>query len=258
MNATTGAAAPQQFSRVGRPLVWAHRGASRAAPENTLSAFQLAVQMGADGIELDAQRCATGEVVVLHDESLGRTTGYAALVTETPWSTVSTLDAGVRFSSQFRGEAVPLLSEVFAATPASLLVNVELKCERADDRGLTEATVAVVRAARAEKRVLFSSFNPFCLWRARALAPEVPRALLFERDSSFVLRHALSAPLLATASLHPEQVLATPAAVRSWRRRGYLVSAWTVDDPERATALYEAGATGIITNVPDVMLARFG
>ena len=257
MNASTGRASPQQFSRAGRPLVWAHRGASRAAPENTLAAFRLAAEMGADGIELDAQRCATGEVVVLHDESLGRTTGHAALLAETPWSTVRTLDAGARFSEKFRGERVPLLAEVLARAPATLLVNVELKCDRADDRGLTAAAVAVVREAGAADRVLFSSFNPLCLWRARALAPEVPRALLFESDSSFALRHALAAPVLGALSLHPEDVLATPAAVRSWRRRGYLVAAWTVDDPERAGALHEAGATGIITNVPDLMLARF-
>ena len=248
MNASTGAAAPHPFSRPGRPLVWAHRGASRAAPENTLAAFRLAAELGADGVELDAQRCATGEVVVLHDESLGRTTGYAALLAETPLSRLRTLDAGARF---------PLLEEVLSGTPASLLVNVELKCDRADDRGLTAAAVAVVREQRAEGRVLFSSFNPFCLFRARRLAPEVPRALLFERDSSFALRHALAAPALGAVALHPENVLATPAAMRSWRRRGYLVAPWTVDDPDRAQALREAGAAGIITNVPDVMLARF-
>ena len=257
MNATTGRAASQQYSRPGRPLVWAHRGASRAAPENTLAAFRLAAEMGADGIELDVQRCATGEVVVLHDESLGRTTGYAALLAETPWSTVRTLDAGARFSERFRGERVPLLADVLAQTPGTLLVNVELKCDRADDRGLTAAAVDVVRQARAEGRVLFSSFNPLCLWRARTFAPEVPRALLFERDSSFPLRHAFAAPLLSPVSLHPEDVLATPASIRSWRRRGYLVAPWTVDDPDRARSLLEAGATGIFTNVPDLMLARF-
>lgn len=257
MNGSTGGAAPHPLSRPDRLLVWAHRGASRAAPENTLAAFRLAAELGADGIELDAQRCASGEVVVLHDESLGRTTGYAALLAETPFSKLRTLDAGARFSEKFRGERVPLLAEVLAETPASLRVNVELKCDRADDRGLTAATVAVVREQHAEGRVLFSSFNPFCLFRARALAPEVPRALLFERDSSFALRHALAAPLLGAVSLHPEDVLATAAAVRWWRRRGYLVAPWTVDDPDRAVALRAAGATGIITNVPDVMLERF-
>jgi len=258
VNASTGDAAPHPLWRRERPVVWAHRGASRAAPENTLAAFRLAAAMRADGVELDAQRCATGEVIVLHDESLGRTTGYAALVAETPFSKVRTLDAGARFSEQFRGERVPLLAEVLSETPATLLVNVELKCDRADDRGLTAAAVGVVREQRAEARVLFSSFNPMCLWRARALAPDVPRALLFERDSSFALRHALSAPALGAVALHPEELLATPAAVRSWRRRGYLVAPWTVDDPARAEALRAAGATGIITNVPDVMVARFG
>jgi len=257
VNATTGRASPQQFSRPGRPFIWAHRGASRAAPENTLSAFRLAAEMGADGIELDVQRCATGEVVVMHDESLGRTTGYAGLLSETPWSTVRTLDAGARFSEKFRGERVPLLAEVLAGTPASLLVNVELKCDRADARGLTAAPVAVVREARAEGRVLFTSFNPACLWRARRLAPDVPRALLFERNSSFPLRHALAAPLLGPVALHPEDVLATPAAIRWWRLRGYMVSVWTVDDPAQAQSLLEAGATGIFTNLPDVLLARF-
>jgi len=257
VDASTGDATPHPLSRAGRPLVWAHRGASRAAPENTLAAFCLAAKLGADGVELDVQRCATGEVVVLHDESLGRTTGYAALLAETPLSKLRTLDAGARFSDRFRGERVPLLAEVLSETPASLLVNVELKCDRADDRGLTAATVAVVREQRAEARVLFSSFNPLCLFRARALAADVPRALLFERDSSFALRHALAAPALGAVALHPEDALATPEAVRSWRRRGYLVAPWTVDDPDRAQALHAAGATGIITNVPDAMLARF-
>jgi glycerophosphoryl diester phosphodiesterase len=242
------------FARRDRPLVWAHRGASRDAPENTMAAFQLAARQEADGVELDAQLCGSGEVVVLHDESLGRTTGFAGLIAETPWSVVRTLDAGARKDEKFRGERVPLLAEVLAQTPSALLVNVELKCDRRDDRGLTAATIAVIREARAEERVLLSSFNPLCLWRARRIAPRLPRALLFERDSTFALRHALSAPLLDLVALHPEDVLATPEAVRAWRRRGYLVAPWTVDDPGRAAELREAGATAIITNVPAEML----
>jgi len=256
VNASTGAAAGHPFAREGRPLVWAHRGASRQAPENTLAAFDLAARLGADGVELDVQRCATGEVVVLHDESLGRTTGYAALVAETPWPVVRTLDAGGRFAEKFRGERIPLLADVLAQTPRTLLVNVELKCDRADDRGLTAAAVAAVRESGAEERVLLSSFNPLCLARALVLAPQIPRALLFEQDSSFARRHALAAPLLGAVALHPEDVLASPSSVRAWRARGYLVAPWTVDDPIRARTLRDAGVTGIITNVPDVMRAQ--
>jgi glycerophosphoryl diester phosphodiesterase len=243
------------FERSDRPLVWAHRGASREAPENTLAAFLLAEQMGADGVELDAQLCATGEVVVLHDESLGRTTGYAGLIGETPWSFVRTLDAGSRVSPRYAGERVPLLEDVLGQT--RLLVNVEIKCERADDRGLTAACVAAIRRTRADERVLLSSFNLLCLLRARARAPQVPRALLFERDASFPLRHGLSAPALGVLSLHPQDELATDSAIARWRRRGYGVAPWTVDDPVRAGALRRAGVTGVITNTPDLLLASF-
>jgi glycerophosphoryl diester phosphodiesterase len=246
---------PSGFTRAGRPLIWGHRGASFEAPENTLAAFALAQRQGADGVELDAQRCGSGEVVVLHDESLGRTTGFPGLVAETPWAVVRTLDAGARKAERFRGERVPLLAEVLAAFP--LLVNVEIKCERADDRGLTAEVVRIVREARAEERVLLSSFNPLCLLRARALAPGIPRAVLFAQEQRWALRSALAAPALGAQALHPEHVLATPARVRRWRRRGYSVGCWTVDDPDQAARLVERGVTGIITNRPDLMRARW-
>src|SRR5471032_901126 len=105
------------WTKAGRPLVWAHRGASRQAPENTLAAFTRAAALGADGIELDVQLCSTGEVVVLHDETLARTTGQVGLLRETPWSLLRTLDAGARFGPSFRGERIPLLAEVLAETP---------------------------------------------------------------------------------------------------------------------------------------------
>ncbi len=246
---------PAGFTRSGRPLVWGHRGASFDAPENTLASFRLAQEQGADGVELDAQRCASGEVVVLHDESLGRTTGFAGLVTETPWSAIRTLDAGARKSERYRGERVPLLAEVLESF--SLLVNVEIKCDRADDRGLTAEVVRVVREARAQDRVLLSSFNPLCLLRARALAKEIPRALLFESEQEWLLRSAAAAPALAVVALHPEHVLATPERVARWRKRGYSVGCWTVDDPDRAASLVTSGVSGLITNRPALLRARW-
>jgi glycerophosphoryl diester phosphodiesterase len=243
------------FARAGRPLVWGHRGASFDAPENTLASFLLAKEQGADGVELDAQRCASGEVVVLHDESLGRTTGFAGLITETPYSVVRTLDAGVRKAERYRGERVPLLPEVLEAFP--LLVNIALKCDRADDRGLTAEVVRVVREARAQERVLLSSFNPLCLLRARALAPGILRALLFEQEQEWPLRSALFAPVLGAAALHPEHVLATPDRVARWRKRGYSIGCWTVDDPDRAASLFESGVSGLITNRPAVLRTRW-
>ncbi len=245
---------PAHFNRTGRPLLWAHRGASAEAPENTLAAFSLALAQGADGVELDAQRCASGEAVVVHDESLARTTGLAAPVTGVSYSVIRTLDAGAWKSARFRGERIPLLAEVLEAFPR--LVNVELKCDRADDRGLTAEVVRVVHAARAQDRVLLSSFNPGCLWRARSMAPAIPRALLFEAEQRWILRSAL-APLLGARAMHPERVLATPERVSRWHKRGYSVACWTVDDPEVAARLHGSGVNGIFTNVPALMRARW-
>jgi glycerophosphoryl diester phosphodiesterase len=229
---------PTHFQLEGRPLVWAHRGASSDAPENTV-----------------AERCSSGEVVVLHDDSLRRTTGHGGVLTRTPWSLVRTLDAGSWKGERFRGERVPLLAEVLEAFPR--LVNVELKCDDADDRGLTAAVARVVRDARAAQRVLISSFNPLCVLRARWLLPEAPRALLFERAQHWALRSALAAPALGVAALHPEHLLATPERVARWTRRGYAVACWTVDDPQSAARLYDSGVTGIITNRPALLRAQW-
>src|SRR3989441_1021224 len=177
---------PAHFTRTGRPLLWAHRGASAEAPENTLAAFSLALAQDADGVELDAQRCASGEVVVVHDESLARTTGLGTLVTDAPYSVIRTLDAGAWKSARFRGERIPLLAETLEAFPR--LVNVELKCDRADDRGLTAEVVRVVHAARAQDRVLLSSFNLGCLWRAGPPAAARPRAAAAPRGQRQVPR----------------------------------------------------------------------
>ncbi|HYS11222.1 MAG TPA: glycerophosphodiester phosphodiesterase family protein [Myxococcales bacterium] len=239
---------PAHFIPHGRPLILGHRGASAEAPENTIAAFSLALAQGADGVELDAQRCASGEVVVLHDSSLVRTTGFSALVTQASWTVVRTLDAGSWKSQRFRGERVPLLSEVLEAFPR--LVNVELKCEAADDAGLTAEVVRVVRAAKAEDRVLLSSFNVACLWKARLMAGRIPRALLFEQEQRWLLRSGALAPLLGVQAMHPEHVLATPDRVSGWRRRGYSVGCWTVDDPDAAARLHQSGVTSVITNWP--------
>jgi glycerophosphoryl diester phosphodiesterase len=144
---------------------------------------------------------------------------------------------------------------VLAAFPR--LVNVELKCETANDGGLTAEVVRVVHEAGAADRVLLSSFNPLCLWRARLRAPRIPRALLFERDQRWVLRSGLSAPAVGALALHPEHVLATPDRVERWRERGYSVASWTVDDPDAADRLYRSGVGALISNRPLLLRARF-
>src|SRR5512132_273110 len=133
----------------GRPLVLGHRGASADAPENTLAAFRLALEQGADGFELDVRRCATGEVVVGHDEDARRVSGVA----------LRAVDVGAWKGEAFRGERMPLLSEVLEAFPRAV-VNVELKSSGGDLR-LAGATARVLARGAAAGRVLVSSFD----WR---------------------------------------------------------------------------------------------
>ena len=255
---------PPDWLRSDRPLVWAHRGASADAPENTLAAFRLAAAQGADGVELDAQLCSTGEVVVFHDDTLGRTTGQVGLLRETPWNTLRRLDAGRRFSPRFEAERVPLLAEVFAALPSpkstppagrGLFVNVELKCDAVDDRGLTAAVIRVIREAGATDRVLLSSFNPACLLRAKRFAPELPRAHLFEADARFPLYGGTLLGPLGAVAIHPPASEATAGSIKKWSARGYRIAPWTVDGEAEARRLLDAGCTGLITNRPARMRA---
>lgn len=231
------------------PLVLGHRGASADAPENTLAALRLALAQGADGVELDVWRCATGEVVVTHDVSTGRVAGEDLVVPDAPLAALRALDVGAWKGPAFRGERVPLLAEALEALPGAF-VNVELKSRGGRDRSLAAAAAAAIARAGAAGRVVVSSFDWRLVAAFRAAAPEVPAGLLFEERRGWGAAVALGALALRPAALHPDRRLATPARVAAWRRRGLGVNVWTVDGPEEARALARAGATAIITNVP--------
>ena len=239
----------------GRPLVLAHRGASADAPENTLEAFREAVRQGADGVELDVMVCATGEVVVCHDEWLDRLAGEHLEVLRTPFERLRSVDVGSRFSSRFAGERIPTLAEVFAVLPAGMLVNVELKCETARDHGLTASALRVIAADQGRHEIVLSSFNPLCLARVRLLAPRSRVGLLFESGQPPVLRSGRLAPLLATSSIHPEHGLCSKERVGRWHRQGLQVLTWTVDAPADVERCCRAGVDGLITNRPAATLA---
>ncbi len=235
-------------------LILAHRGASADAPENTLTAFRLAAEQRADGVELDVQVCATGEVVVCHDERLDRLARVNAEVLHTSWRRLRTFDVGSPLG--FAPERIPLLEEVLELLPRSMRVNVELKCETLDDHGLTRRAVEVIRACGAEDRVLVSSFNPLCLWRLMELAPELPRGYLIDPDRSFALHGWGIAPLVSGHSVHPFWKQTTKASVARWRSTGLELAVWTVDDPEEARRLRELGVRYLITNRPGFMRAE--
>jgi glycerophosphoryl diester phosphodiesterase len=233
----------------GRPLVLGHRGASAEAPENTLAAFRLAMAQGADGVELDVWRCATGEVVVIHDEDLARVAGAPLRVEASPLAALRAFDVGAWKGERFRGERIPLLSEVLDALPDAI-VNVELKSRGGRDLGLAHAAAEVIWRAGAGGRVVVSSFDWRLLAAYRLASPDVPAGLLFEPSRAWRLRTFLGIRALRPAAIHPDRAVATDARVRRWSARGLAVNVWTVDDPAEAARLGRAGAAAIITNVP--------
>lgn len=235
-------------SRPGtRPLVLGHRGASADAPENTMVAFRMALQQGADGFELDAWRCQSGEVVVVHDADTARTTGVRFAVTRTPWKQLQRLDAGSWRGGAFGGQRIPLLPEVLDAYPRAF-VNVELKSQGPGDPMLALEVARIIRATASRDRVLVSSFDPLLLAAFRAVSPRVRAGMLLASDQRWRLRAAFGR--LVGAALHPERSLVTPERAAQWKRSGARLHVWTVDDPGAVEALCGMGVDTVISNHP--------
>lgn len=234
-------------------LLLAHRGASADAPENTLAAFAEAVKQGADGVELDAMVCGSGEVVVCHDEKLGRLAGVDVQIATTPLWKLRALDMGSRLG--FSPAAIPTLADVIDALPESMVLNIELKCETVDDRGLSAKVVELVRVRNLARRVILSSFNPLCLVRVAELAPRFRRGFLIDPDKSFAMQDSVYTALSANYSVHPHFSQVTPGRVASWRARKRKLAVWTVDDPLEARRLEQLGVEYCITNRPRALRA---
>jgi glycerophosphoryl diester phosphodiesterase len=232
-----------------RPLVLGHRGASALAPENTLAAFRLAMEQGADGFELDVWRCGSGEVVVFHDEDARRVAGSPLRVARAPLRVLRELDVGARSGSSFRGERIPLLAEVLEAFPGAV-VNVELKSGRLPAPGLAREVARVIRGHRASGRVIVSSFDCALLAAFRLLAPGIPTGLLVGPGTGWRLREAAGTRLLGVPGLHPALGLATDARVGRWHARGLRLVVWTVDAPGELERLARLGVAAVIADHP--------
>lgn len=203
---------------------------------------------GADGVELDVRLCATGELVVCHDPTLERVAGRAVRVDRCSLMALRRYDLG-------RGERVPTLDEVFAALPAPAFVNVEIKGDGGEPGALAQATAEAVAKARAEGRVVVSSFEPAVLRALREIWPRLPRGLLVPPhplEASDVLARARG--VLPTA-IHPHYSVCSPERVRDWRVLGLRVNAWTVDAGADVVRVAHAGVDAVITNVPAVALS---
>ncbi len=223
-------------------FIYAHRGASAEAPENTLSAFRRALEAGADGIELDIHLSRDGVPFVIHDDTLERTTDGSGTVAEATSKVLRTLDAGSWFAPGFAGEPLPTLEAVLHLLAGRLRVNVELKDARAG--------MAVLDLLRQfpQADVVVSSFNHGLLALLRRVAPDLPLAVL--QDAGDWHRALARAVSLRACAFHPHVDLVNRPLLAACRRLQLPVFPWTVDDPCRARALTRIGVAGLFTNDP--------
>jgi glycerophosphoryl diester phosphodiesterase len=233
-----------------RPLIYGHRGASARAPENTLAAFRLAREQSADGIELDAKLTADGEIVVIHDQTVDRTTNGKGRVLDLSLEEIRRLDAGCSFSPVFRSEHIPTLEEVLEAVGRDLLVNIELTNYASLLDQLPEKVATLISRLGLEDRVIISSFSPINLVRFRRKLPGVRLGLLTMTGFSGKLARSFLGRWIPSDALHPHYSNTTPDLVNAWQRRGKQVNVWTVNQTEEMVRLANLRVDGIITDDP--------
>jgi glycerophosphoryl diester phosphodiesterase len=228
-------------TRPAVPLVIAHRGASGSLPENTLPAYELAVEQRADMIEIDLHRSRDGETLIAHDEDLAGLGGRGEIAEATA-AEIRALDAG-------NGERVPILEEVLDAFGSRIPFNLELKRgRRAIYADLEPAALAAVESRGLLDRTLFSAFCDPVLERLRALSPAARIALLLSsRDPERPLERARA---VAAEAINPSILLATPALIDAAHAEGLAVYVFTVDAEDDMRRLLDLGVDGMFSNFP--------
>jgi glycerophosphoryl diester phosphodiesterase len=228
-------------------LNMAHRGASGRFPENTLTSFHAAIEAGAVMCELDVQLTRDNIAVVIHDDTLDRTTDGRGAVADLTLAELKRLDAGAWFDPKFAGERIPTLDEVFATVRGRCALNIELKAKDS-----ARQVCELMRQHRALETSMVSSFDWELLWRARELEPTIRIGMLAEKKAERLIAEAIARRV---TSINPRFDLATAALCEHAHRSGLKVYVWTVDAPEAMRVLIQNGVDGIMTNFPERMRA---
>ena len=240
----------------GRTLVWAHRGASAYAPQNTNAAFALAAEMGADGIELDVHLTKDGEVLVCHDAEVDTTSDGTGLIKDLTLAEIRRFNFAYRadstaFVDKYGFVPAPTLAEVYELlAPTGMTVNVELKTQ---DEDLLRLCAALAREYEMTEKVYYSSFFHDTLERIHKYEPLAPTAPLCGPIVGEPWDYVKS---LGASAMHPYQefFIEKPEVFREFHKREFRINPWTVDDEDKMRRLIELGADALITNVPDIAL----
>jgi len=240
----------------GRALTFGHRGARAYAPMNTIPSFELALEMGAHGIEFDVRRTKDGVLVLLHNDTVDETSNGRGRVADLTFAELRELDFGGWLDPKYAGTPIPTLDELFEVVGSKLLMNVEIKCEHLASEGIEQQVAETIARHGLADRILISSFNPLVVWRSAKAMPHILRGLLVEHDTPFERTRLLAS--LDIQALHPYYPYINADYMQRARALGLAVNTWTVNDPVEAQRLANLGVAAVITDRPDTILAALG
>ena len=231
--------------------IFAHRGFSLQYPENTMTAFRKALEAGADGIEMDARLTQDGQIVIMHDPTIDRTTNGKGKVRDMLLQEILGLDAGIKKGVVFENERVPMLEQVFAELGGKLLLNIELcNYDEGDNRQLANQTVELIEKYKLVDSVIISSFRFNNLVYVKDKNPSISCGLLAKQGLLGLFARNLLNHSVSVDALHPYYTDVNTGLIRKEQQCGRKVRAWSVNDPQDIRQLYELGVDAIFTDDP--------
>lgn len=238
----------------GKTVIYAHRGASGSAPENTMAAFEKAVVIGSHGIECDVQMTKDGKLIICHDELVDRTTNGKGFIKDKNYNEIKTLDAGSWFGKEYIGERIPLLEELLELVKQRrIYLNIELKTGVIQYNGMEDKVVDMVKSYDLLDKTIFSSFNHYSIYEIKEKHPEAFTGALYMEGLYQPWRYLES---IKCNCAHPFYLAAQPMIIKGLLENGYTINTFTVDDPNTAAMLVKSGVEGIITNHPERMIGK--
>ena len=236
------------------PLILAHRGANKVAPQNTVPAFKKAVEFNADGIETDVHLSKDGEIVICHNYTVDETSNGKGLVGELTLAELRQLDFGSYFNKDFAGVTLPTLQELLDVVKEMNLINIEIKPPKTDN-DLVKKVIEEIHKYKIENNTIISCFNPECLRQAKAIDKDIKTALLYENDDlgKEIMNFGVAdyCKELNVNAAHPHRNLIKREEITALHNYGMAVNPWTVNLEEDILRLTEWGCDALISDVPD-------
>ncbi len=228
---------------------YAHRGASGYFPENTMLAFQEGVKMGATGLETDVQMTKDGVLILIHDETLNRTTNGKGFVKDYTYQEIAELDAGSWYKRSFRGEKIPTLRELLEfVKDKNIILNLELKNTLIPYHGMEELVLQLIKEYKVEKKIIISSFNHYSIVKVKKLNNKIKTAILYTEGLFHPERYA---KYVGANAIHPYYLAINKEIVNEVKKEKILINPYTVNKEEDMLNLIKMEVDGIITNYPD-------